>query len=50
MSGIKFPSPVYRQLSATLLDAGGVESCAIAYAHYVALADAWIVEIGRAHV
>lgn len=43
MSGIKFPSPVYRQLSATLLDAGGVESCAIAYAHHVAHADAWIV-------
>ena len=43
MSGIRFPSPIYGQLAATLLDAHGVESCAIAYAHYVPGADAWIV-------
>ncbi|GAA3268805.1 hypothetical protein GCM10020258_40670 [Sphingomonas yabuuchiae] len=43
MSGIRFPSPIYGQLTATLLDAHGVESCAIAYAHYVPGADAWIV-------
>lgn len=43
MSGIRFPSPIYAQLAATLLDARGVESCAIAYAHYLPGADAWIV-------
>lgn len=43
MSGIRFPSPTYSQLAATLLEAGGVESCAIAYAHYTPDADAWIV-------
>lgn len=43
MSGIRFPSPVYGHLAATLLDAHGVESCAIAYAYYIPGADAWIV-------
>lgn len=43
MSGIRFPSPIYSQLAATLLDAHGVESCAIAYAHYTSGADTWIV-------
>jgi molybdopterin/thiamine biosynthesis adenylyltransferase len=43
MSGIRFPSPIYGQLAAALLNDGGVESCAVAYAHYIPDADAWIV-------
>jgi molybdopterin/thiamine biosynthesis adenylyltransferase len=44
MSGIRFPTPAYGNLAAALLAApGGVESCAVAYAHHVPGADAWIV-------
>lgn len=43
MSGIRFPSPMYGQLVDVLLAARSVESCAVAYAHYLPSADAWIV-------
>jgi len=43
VSGVRFAAPGFGTLSAALLAARRVESCAIAYAHYVARADAWIV-------
>ncbi len=43
MSRVRFPAPLYSDLVSTLLDADGLESCAIAYAHYDAHSAAWIV-------
>lgn len=48
MSGIRFPSPIYGQLAARLLGCNGVESCAIAYAHYIPGADTWVVAYASA--
>lgn len=43
MSGLRFAAPGYAGLASMLLDAGGLESCAIAYAHHDLANDAWIV-------
>ena len=43
MSGLRFLAPVYSGLASTLLDANGLESCAIAYAHHDPDSDTWIV-------
>lgn len=43
MSRVRFPSPLYSNLASTLLDANGLESCAIAYAHHDAHSGTWIV-------
>ncbi len=43
MSGLRFAAPVYSSLASILLDADGLESCAIAYAHHDAGNSAWIV-------
>ncbi|AMK25853.1 ThiF family adenylyltransferase [Sphingobium sp. TKS] len=43
MSRVRFPAPLYSDLASTLLDASGLESCAIGYAHYDAHSDTWIV-------
>ena len=43
MSSLRFAAPHLRSLSATLLDADGTESCAVAYAHHDPLSGAWIV-------
>jgi hypothetical protein len=43
MSRVRFPAPLYSNLTSRLLDANGLESCAIAYAHHDAHSDTWIV-------
>lgn len=43
MSGVRFPSPLYSDLALTLLDANGLESCAIAYAHHDFHSNTWVV-------
>lgn len=43
MSRVRFPAPLYSNLASRLLDANGLESCAIAYAHYDTHSDNWIV-------
>ncbi|WP_182911957.1 HesA/MoeB/ThiF family protein [Sphingomonas cavernae] len=43
MSGIRFAAPAYSGLTSSLLDADGLESCAIAYAHHDAATSTWIV-------
>lgn len=43
MSRVRFPAPLYFDLASTLLDADGLESCAIAYAHHDAQSETWIV-------
>jgi molybdopterin/thiamine biosynthesis adenylyltransferase len=43
MSRVRFPAPLYSNLASRLLDANGLESCAIAYAHHDAHSDTWIV-------
>lgn len=43
MSRVRFPAPLYSHLASRLLDAKGLESCAIAYAHHDAHSDTWIV-------
>jgi molybdopterin-synthase adenylyltransferase len=43
MSGVRFPSPLYSNLALTLLDANGLESCAIAYAHHDVHSNTWVV-------
>lgn len=43
MSGVRFATPAYTALASTLLDADGLESCAIAYAHHNVANDTWIV-------
>jgi len=43
MSGLRFASPVYSDLSRQLLSDPSRESCAIAYTHYQAAADSWVV-------
>lgn len=43
MSRVRFPSPLYSNLASTLLNANGLESCAIAYAHHDARSDTWVV-------
>lgn len=43
MSRVRFPAPLYSDLASTLLDANGLESCAVAYAHQDAHSDTWIV-------
>lgn len=43
MSGVRFPSPLFSDLSSTLLDANRLESCAIAYAHYDVHSNTWVV-------
>ncbi|WP_081969402.1 HesA/MoeB/ThiF family protein [Paracoccus sanguinis] len=44
MSGLRFAAPLYSSLASELLAAGGLESCAIAYAHHDPDNDAWIVD------
>jgi molybdopterin/thiamine biosynthesis adenylyltransferase len=43
MTGIRFAFPTYSDLAANLLDAGGLESCAVAFAHHDAASDTWVV-------
>ena len=43
MSRVRFPSPLYSNLASTLLNANGLETCAIAYAHHDARSDTWVV-------
>ncbi|UZW57652.1 ThiF family adenylyltransferase [Sphingobium sp. JS3065] len=43
MSRVRFPAPLYSHLASRLLDANGLESCAIAYAHHDGHSDTWIV-------
>ena len=43
MSGIRFPSPIYSQFAAKLLDAHGVESCGVAFAHHDDQSESWVV-------
>lgn len=43
MSRVRFPSPLYSNLALRLLDASGLEGCAIAYAYYDAHSETWIV-------
>lgn len=43
MSGVRFPSPLYSDLASTLLDANGLESCAIAYVHHDVHSNTWVV-------
>ncbi|MYM00195.1 hypothetical protein GR702_20800 [Novosphingobium sp. FGD1] len=43
MSGLRFASPGYRQLAEQLLDADGLESCAIGYARYESSCGSWLV-------
>lgn len=43
MSGLRFAAPAYVDLASTLLDADGLESCAIGYAHHDAASGTWIV-------
>lgn len=43
MSGIRFAAPGYADLASALLDAGGIESCGVAYAHFDQTARSWIV-------
>jgi molybdopterin/thiamine biosynthesis adenylyltransferase len=43
MSRVRFPSPLYSNLASRLLDASGLESCAIGYAYYDAHSETWIV-------
>lgn len=43
MSRVRLPAPLYSDLASTLLDANGLESCAIAYAHHDAHSETWIV-------
>lgn len=47
MSRVRFPTPLYSDLASTLLDANGLESCAIAYAHHDAHSDTWIVSYAK---
>ncbi|WP_421445030.1 HesA/MoeB/ThiF family protein [Agrobacterium tumefaciens] len=43
MSRVRFPSPLYSNLASRLLDASGLESCAIGYAYYDTHSETWIV-------
>ncbi|CAO3405463.1 HesA/MoeB/ThiF family protein [Azospirillum palustre] len=43
MSGVRFAAPAYSGLVSALLDADGLESCAIAYAHHDMGNGTWIV-------
>jgi molybdopterin-synthase adenylyltransferase len=43
MSGLRFASPAYSDLASTLLDADGLESCAIGYAHHDPSSGSWVV-------
>ncbi|MDF1835923.1 MAG: ThiF family adenylyltransferase [Alteraurantiacibacter sp. bin_em_oilr2.035] len=43
MSGLRFCAPDYRTLIDKLLDAGGLESCAVGYATYDALSETWLI-------
>lgn len=43
MSGLRFPAPTYSALASGLLDANGLESCAIGYAHHDPASGSWIV-------
>ena len=43
MSGLRFCAPSYSALIAKLLDAGGLESCAVGYATYDARSETWLI-------
>ena len=43
MSGLRFPGATYDELASALLDAGGLESCGIAYARHDSATSTWIV-------
>ncbi len=43
MSGLRFAAPAYSALASGLLDADGLESCAIGYAHHDHASGSWIV-------
>ena len=43
MSGLRFPAPAYRTISATLLAAAPLESCGVAYSVHDPRTGTWIV-------
>lgn len=43
MSGLRFAGPTYSALASGLLDADGLESCAIGYAHHDPASGSWVV-------
>ena len=43
MSGLRFAAPTYSALASGLLDADGLESCAIGYAHHDPASGSWVV-------